>query len=199
MISFLKNNINRLIAILSSLVVTAVALWLTIVDDSSDKKVGTIISVIGSMASIYAIIETIIRIASISQKQEKIRQEINKKVIFLDKREAIMDISQHAEICSDAINMLRVENIEATLIHLEKLNQFVIQIKNIPSLGLENDEVLQMLCNRLAVDLSTLRNIEPKTKSGLLFTKSNIIERCSELQQYLCTLKNRLKYEEHEE
>lgn len=73
MISFLKNNINRLIAILSSLVVTAVALWLTIVDDSSDKKVGTIISVIGSMASIYAIIETIIRIASISQKQEKIR------------------------------------------------------------------------------------------------------------------------------
>ena len=79
MISFLKNNINRLIAILSSLVVTVVALWLTIIDDSSDKKVGTIISVIGSMASIYAIIETIIRIASISQKQEKIRQEINKK------------------------------------------------------------------------------------------------------------------------
>lgn len=91
MISFLKDNINRLIAILSSLVVTIVALWLTIIDDSSDKKVGTIISVIGSMASIYAIIETIIRIASISQKQEKIRQEINKKVIFLDKREAIMD------------------------------------------------------------------------------------------------------------
>ena len=53
-----------------------------------------------------------------------------------------MDISQHAEICSDAINMLRVENIEATLIHLEKLNQFVIQIKNIPSLGLKNDKVL---------------------------------------------------------
>mgnify|MGYP004460645491 FL=1 len=79
MLSFLKNNINRLIAILSSLAATAVALWLTIVDDSSDKKVGTIISVIGSMASIYAIIETIIRIASISQKQEKIRQEINKK------------------------------------------------------------------------------------------------------------------------
>ena len=79
MISFLKDNINRLIAILSSLVVTVVALWLTIIDDSSDKKVGTIISVIGSMASIYAFIETIIRIASISQKQEKIRQEINKK------------------------------------------------------------------------------------------------------------------------
>lgn len=79
MISFLKDNINRLIAILSSLVVTVVALWLTIIDDSSDKKVRTIISVIGSMASIYAIIETIIRIASISQKQEKIRQEINKK------------------------------------------------------------------------------------------------------------------------
>ena len=79
MLSFLKNNINRLIAILSSLAATAVALWLTIVDDSSDKKVGTIISVIGSMASIYAIIETIIRIASISQKQEKIREEINKK------------------------------------------------------------------------------------------------------------------------
>ena len=56
------------------------------------------------MASIYAIIETIIRIASISQKQEKIREEINKKVILLDKREAIMDISQHAEIYSDAIN-----------------------------------------------------------------------------------------------
>ena len=72
-----------------------------------------------------------------------------------------MDISQHAEICSDAINMLRVENIEATLIHLEKLNQFVIQIKNIPSLGLKNDKVLQKLCNRLAVDLSTLRNILP--------------------------------------
>lgn len=110
-----------------------------------------------------------------------------------------MDISQHAEICSDAINMLRVENIEATLIHLEKLNQFVIQIKNIPSLGLKNDKVLQKLCNRLTVDLSTLRNIEPNTKNGLFLSKSNIIERCSELQQYLCTLKNRLKYEEHEE
>ena len=130
MISFFKDNINRLIAILSSLVVTVVALWLTIADDSSDKKVGTIISVIGSMASIYAIVETILRITSISQKQEKIREEINKKVFFLDKRESIMDISQHAEICSDAINMLRAENIEATLIHLEKLNQFVIQIKS---------------------------------------------------------------------
>ena len=199
MISFLKDNINRLIAILSSLVVSAVALWLTIADDSSDKKVGTIISVIGSMASIYAIVETILRITSISQKQEKIREEINKKVIFLDKRESIMDISQHAEICSDAINMLRAENIEATLIHLEKLNQFVIQIKTIPSLRLKDDNELQKLCNRLAVDLSTLRNVDPETKSGLLLTKSNIIERCSELQQYLCKLKNRLKYEEHEE
>lgn len=199
MISFFKDNINRLIAILSSLVVTAVALWLTIADDSSDKKVGTIISVIGSMASIYAIVETILRITSISQKQEKIREEINKKVIFLDKRESIMDISQHAEICSDAINMLRAENIEATLIHLEKLNQFVIQIKTIPSLRLKDDNELQKLCNRLAVDLSTLRNVDPETKSGLLLTKSNIIERCSELQQYLCKLKNRLKYEEHEE
>lgn len=199
MISFFKDNINRLIAILSSLVVSAVALWLTIADDSSDKKVGTIISVIGSMASIYAIVETILRITSISQKQEKIREEINKKVIFLDKRESIMDISQHAEICSDAINMLRAENIEATLIHLEKLNQFVIQIKTIPSLRLKDDNELQKLCNRLAVDLSTLRNVDPETKSGLLLTKSNIIERCSELQQYLCKLKNRLKYEEHEE
>ncbi len=199
MISFFKDNINRLIAILSSLVVTAVALWLTIADDSSDKKVGTIISVIGSMASIYAIVETILRITSISQKQEKIREEINKKVIFLDKRESIMDISQHAEICSDAINMLRAENIEATLIHLEKLNQFVIQIKTIPSLRLKDDNELQKLCNRLAVDLSTLRNVDPETKRGLLLTKSNIIERCSELQQYLCKLKNRLKYEEHEE
>lgn len=164
MISFFKDNINRLIAILSSLVVTAVALWLTIADDSSDKKVGTIISVIGSMASIYAIVETILRITSISQKQEKIREEINKKVIFLDKRESIMDISQHAEICSDAINMLRAENIEATLIHLEKLNQFVIQIKTIPSLRLKDDNELQKLCNRLAVDLSTLRNVDPETK-----------------------------------
>lgn len=151
------------------------------------------------MASIYAIVETILRITSISQKQEKIREEINKKVIFLDKRESIMAISQHAEICSDAINMLRAENIEATLIHLEKLNQFVIQIKTIPSLRLKDDNELQKLCNRLAVDLSTLRNVDPETKSGLLLTKSNIIERCSELQQYLCKLKNRLKYEEHEE
>ena len=95
--------------------------------------------------------------------------------------------------------MLRAENIEATLIHLEKLNQFVIQIKTIPSLRLKDDNELQKLCNRLAVDLSTLRNVDPETKSGLLLTKSNIIERCSELQQYLCKLKNRLKYEEHEE
>ena len=55
-------------------------------------------------------------------------------MIFLDKLEAIIDISQHAEICSDTKNKLRVENIEATLIHMKKLNQFVIQIKNIPSL-----------------------------------------------------------------
>ena len=110
-----------------------------------------------------------------------------------------MDISQHAEICSDAINMLRAENIEATLIHLEKLNQFVIQIKTIPSLQLKDDKELQMLCSRLTVDLSTLRNIDPNTKRGLLLSKSNIIERCSELQQYLNTLKNRFKYEEHEE
>ena len=75
-----------------------------------------------------------------------------------------MDISQHAEICSDAINMLRAENIEATLIHLEKLNQFVIQIKTIPSLRLKDDNELQKLCNRLAVDLSTLRNVDPETK-----------------------------------
>ena len=38
MISFLKNNINRLIAILSFLAATVVALWSTIVDDSSDKS-----------------------------------------------------------------------------------------------------------------------------------------------------------------
>lgn len=193
----LKNNWKRIVAILFALLLTIVSIFLTLTDESEDKIVGTIISIVGSAASIYAIFETFVKIKTVSQEQDKIRKEILDKVSFLDKREMMESVAQHLEICTSGINMLRADNIEASLIHIDKLNQFILELMSVPALNLGTDMELKKYSSRMVVDLSTLRNVHPQQGIDSL-TKGNMIERFTELQQYLGKLKNKLKYMEHE-
>lgn len=197
MMPLLKNNWKRIVAILFALLLTIVSVFLTLTDESEDKIVGTIISIVGSAASIYAIFETFVKIKTVSQEQDKIRKEILDKVSFLDKRETMERIAQHLEICTSSINMLRADNIEASLIHIDKLNQFILELMSVPALNLSTDRDLKKYSSRMVVDLSALRNVNPKLGIDSL-TKGNMIDRFTELQQYLGKLKNKLKYMEHE-
>lgn len=197
MMSLLKNNWKRIVAILFALLLTIVSVFLTLTDESEDKIVGTIISIVGSAASIYAIFETFVKIKTVSQEQDKIRKEILDKVSFLDKRETMESIAQHLEICTSGINMLRVDNIEASLIHIDKLNQFILELMSVPALNLSSDMELKKYSSRMVADLSALRNINPKLGIDS-YARGNMIERFTELQQYLGKLKNKLKYMEHE-
>lgn len=197
MMPFLKNNWKRLVAVIIVLSLTTLCVVLTLYDESEDKRIGTIISIVGSVASIYAILETFVKIKTMSQEQDKIRKEILDKVSFLDKRETMESIAQHLEICTSSINMLRSDNIEASLIHIDKLNQFILELMSVPSLNLSSDMELKKYSSRMVADLSALRNINPKLGIDS-YTRGNMIDRFTELQQYLGKLKNKLKYTEHE-
>lgn len=197
MMPFLKNNWKRLVAVIIVLTLTTLCVVLTLYDESEDKRIGTIISIVGSVASIYAILETFVKIKTMSQEQDKIRKEILDKVSFLDKRETMESIAQHLEICTSSINMLRSDNIEASLIHIDKLNQFILELMSVPSLNLSSDMELKKYSSRMVADLSALRNVNPKLGIDS-YTRGNMIDRFTELQQYLGKLKNKLKYTEHE-
>lgn len=195
--SFLMNNWKRIVSVLIVLAMTIISVFLTLNDETEDKRIGTIISIVGSVASIYAIGETFVKIKTMSQEQEKIRKEILDKVSFLDKREMMESVAQHLEICTSGINMLRADNIEASLIHIDKLNQFILELMSVPALNLSSDIDLKKYSSRMVADLSTLRNVNPNQRIDSL-TKGNMIDRFTELQQYLGKLKNKLKYMEHE-
>lgn len=195
--SFLMNNWKRIVSVLIVLAMTILSVFLTLNDETEDKRIGTIISIVGSVASIYAIGETFVKIKTMSQEQEKIRKEILDKVSFLDKREMMESVAQHLEICTSSINMLRADNIEASLIHIDKLNQFILELMSVPALNLSTDRDLKKYSSRMVADLSALRNVNPKLGIDSL-TKGIMIDRFTELQQYLGKLKNKLKYMEHE-
>lgn len=83
---FWKNHKKRIISTAFALILTVAALVFSLCETGSKQVVATVISVLGSMASIYGIIEAVLKIHSVAEEQKSIRLAIETKVETLDKR-----------------------------------------------------------------------------------------------------------------
>ena len=196
--NFFYNYRKRILWTLATVVITCISIAIAICNNNISKNYVTIISVVGSMASIYGIVDAIIRIRSVAKEQTAMKSIVNKKVEDLDKRTAAMTLNHHTETCEHAIEMVKCGNIEATLIHLKVLRDFFIELENIPSLSLKNDKDVKRKQISLKSDLSKLRNIKQISELDAE-TISSMIDRWTNLQDYISRLSCKLKYEGHEE
>lgn len=196
--NFWKNHKKRIIYTVSALVLTVVALFFSLDETGNKQIVATVISVLGSMASIYGIIEAVLKIHSVAEEQKSIRLAIETKVETLDKRSIGMTLSKHSETCDHAIRMLQDDKIEASVIYINILRDFFIELEAIPVLNLKDDEGLKSMQDMLKSDLSKLRNVRTMQELGQK-TKSKMISNVSNLQEYLCRFSKHLQYEDHEQ
>ena len=193
----MKNHWKRITFTVFVLIATYFAIHFTLLDESPNKLLFNIISVIGSVASIYAIGEAIYQIRSVKQEQECIKNAVNEKIILVENKDVVMNLSQHIETCNHAIKMMKNGNMEATRIYLQSLFSFTIDLESTPSLNLKGNEELKKKQNSLKVDLSKIRNA--KSKSDIdEFTKIRMINSWGDLQEYFTRLSSDLKHDNYE-
>lgn len=109
-----------------------------------------------------------------------------------------MTLSKHSETCNHAISMLQNDEIEASVIYINILRDFFIELEAIPVLILKDDEGLKSMQDMLKSDLSKLRKVRTMQELGQK-TKSKMISNVSNLQEYLCRFSKHLQYEDHEQ
>lgn len=192
-----ENHKKRIFYTFFALIVTAIALFFSLRETGCKQIVGTVLSVVGSMASIYGIIEAILKIRSVAEEQKSIKLAVETKIETLDKQSIGMTLSQHVEMCNHVIMMLQKDNAEASVIYLNALRDFFMELEAIPVLALKGDAEIRRKQNMLKSDLSKLRSV--RTMSDLdMETKNKMINNLSNLQEYLCRFSKQLKYEGHE-
>lgn len=195
--TFLKNHWKRIVLTAIALAFTAVALFISLRETGYKQIAGTVISVVGSMTSICGIIEAILKIHSVAEEQKLIKLAVKSKIAVLDKHSIGMKLSMHSETCNHAIKMLKNNNIEASVIYIDILRDFFIELETIPVLKLKSDGELKRKQNMLKSNLSKLHNV--KTMRDLdTETKNKMISNMSNLWEYLCRFSKQLQYEEHE-
>lgn len=193
----MKNHWKRITFTAFVLIATYFVIHFTLLDESPNKLLFNIISVIGSVASIYAIGEAIYQIRSVKQEQECIKNAINEKIIFVENKDVAMNLSQHIETCDHAIKMMKNENMEATRIYLQSLFSFTIDLESISSLNLKGDKELKKKQNSLKVDLSKIRNAKSSSDIDEL-TRIRMINSWGDLQEYFTRLSSDLKHDNYE-
>lgn len=192
-----ENHKKRIFYTFFALIVTAIALFFSLRETGCKQIVGTVLSVVGSMASIYGIIEAILKIRSVAEEQKSIKLVVETKIETLDKQSIGMTLSQHVEMCNYVIMMLQKDNAEASVIYLNALRDFFMELEAIPVLALKGDTEIKRKQNMLKSDLSKLRSV--RTMSDLdMETKNKMINNLENLQEYLCRFSKQLKYEGHE-
>ena len=193
----MKNHWKRITFTFFVLIATYFVIHFTLLDESPNKLLFNIISVIGSVASIYAIGEAIYQIRSVKQEQECIKNAVNEKIILVENKDVVMNLSQHIETCNHAIKMMKNGNMEATRIYLQSLFSFTIDLESTLSLNLKGDKELKKKQNSLKVDLSKIRNAKSSSDIDKI-TKIKMINSWGDLQEYFTRLSSDLKHDNYE-
>lgn len=96
-------------------------------------KIGTAISALGSIASLYAIIEALIRVKTIEEQNVQIKDAVDSKITSLNKQETTEQINKYIETIARILSYIEVRNAEAALLKIEELQFFLHNIQSNPT------------------------------------------------------------------
>lgn len=127
-----------------------------------DNKLATILSTLGSIASLYAIIEALLKVKSIEAQNEEIKKAVESKVTSINKQETKEQISKYVEVIARIQTYIANRNAEAALLKIEELQIFLHNILCNPTSSEENKKALAKHQRTIKQDVLVLRD---KTKS----------------------------------
>ena len=95
--------------------------------------VGTIISALGSIASLYAITEALYKVKSIERQNKEIKEAVNQKIIAINRQETKEHINKYIEVISRIQSFINLRNADAALLKIEDLQFFLHNIQSNPT------------------------------------------------------------------
>ena len=126
------------------------------------QTIGTIISALGSIASLYAIIEAIISVKSIEEQNNQIQQAIENKIGIINKQETSELINKYIEVLSRVQDYITQRNAEAAIIKIEEVQSFLHNLQSNPTTPLELKTAISKHIKNANKDVAVLRNRNPR-------------------------------------
>lgn len=120
--------------------------------------IGTIISILGSIASLFAIIEALIRMRTIEEQNREIKSAVESKIVFLNKQETTEQVNKYVEVISRIMSYIELRNAEAALLKIEELQIFLHNILCNPTTGEEAKKEVKRQHRIIKRDVLVLRD-----------------------------------------
>lgn len=95
--------------------------------------VGIIISSVGSIASLYAIIEAFVKVKSIETQNKEIKAAVSDRIIVINKKETAEQINKYIEVISRIQAFINLRNADAALLKIEELQLFLYNLQCNPT------------------------------------------------------------------
>ena len=97
------------------------------------NTVGTIISALGSIASLYAIVEAFIKVKTIEQQNIEIKKSVEQKILAINKQETTEQINKYIEVIARIQAFINLRNADAALLKIEELQLFLHNVQCNPT------------------------------------------------------------------
>lgn len=151
---------NRIILIAAFVVLCGLAVYFSI----KCITVGTVISALGSIASLYAIIEALVKVKSIEQQNKEMKNAVDLKLATINKQEITEQINKYIEVIARIQSFINLRNADAALLKIEELQLFLHNLHRNPTVTKEQKEEVTKHIRTLRQDeiiLRTKENNEP--------------------------------------
>lgn len=146
---------------------------------------GTILSALGSIASLYAIIEAFVRIKSIDEETHSIKTALDKKVTSLNLKETTEQINKNIQIVSRILDFIKIRNHEAAVVLMEQLLVFLQSLKCNPTTTAEVVNEIQKYIKALNSDMRNLRLVFGDTAVSESVNYTQLTKHFTDLEDYL--------------
>jgi hypothetical protein len=161
------------------------------------QTVGTVLSVLGSIASLYAIIEALVHIKSIKDETQSIKNALSEKIATMNLKETTEQINKHIEIVSRIPGFIGARNHDASVILMEQMLVFLQSLKCNPTTDSSDVKEIQKYIKVLKIDLNNVRVESAMGPNGAGLNYSLLTKHFTELEGYLTQVsqQNHFRYD----
>lgn len=147
---------NRICLIAAFVVLCGLAVYFSI----KCNTIGTVISALGSIASLYAIIEALAKVKSIERQNNEIKDAVNQKITEINRQETSEQIQKYIEVIARIQSFINLRNADAALLKIEELQLFLHNIHCNPTTTKEFKEEITKHIRTIQQDANILRTKE---------------------------------------
>ena len=145
---------------------------------------GTILSALGSIASLYAIIEALAKVKSLKDETHSIKVALDDKIGSMNLKETTEQINKNIQIIARIQGYINAREHEAAILLMEQLLVFLQSLSCNPTTEESVVEDLKKYNKQLKIDLNNVR-IENSTPAGAGLKYNLLITHFTELENYL--------------